>query len=215
MIDVQKLLHPLATHFNKFDSFVKRRDAFLFEIDAYLKRRISGGGYQAWQSCVGVCNKATMTHLIWLQVFVKNTERNVVLLPLVELENRICSAQSSKRSFGSYTDKELARLLHEKESDKGSIQIRRTDHRKALTLLHAQQDSYRRTFQDARGVLQDTMEREYEATLFKKNEEGFMSLLRTMIEPRGNLEHISPDQFPLPDIRQLRENWRAIGDKEA
>ncbi|ETI27361.1 hypothetical protein G647_09551 [Cladophialophora carrionii CBS 160.54] len=82
MVHIKDLAHRLITHFNTFNSVVRKRDEFLSEVARYLVTAVTQPCYRAWQLRRVECNNTTHRYLMDLLVFSHDLQWFLIRKPL-------------------------------------------------------------------------------------------------------------------------------------
>ena len=151
-----------------------------------------------------------MTCLVNLKVFVKNMPKHVVHSTIMKIAfiKGTGTIRHNRRSLKLDSVDELAQALWTMKHQTEDIRIfRQAEYEKSLTVLNLYCEKYREECQNVAQKFNRTIGDDIGCTLTKKIEEGFLSLSKAMLilGRVGRLKHISPRDFPLPDIQRVRQ----------
>jgi hypothetical protein len=215
---VINVAYRLGVQFNKFDAFMKERDAYLLEVGQYLEPRISTASYEVWHTCRNTCNITVDRYMAGLLHMLKALQYHVVLKPVFQAARAANSIVvfSHKRHLGEFSPEEQAELLRLTRARHNSIQIDEKSYAISLKTLNSERDAYKRHCDAAVTKIRDTLKNNREAQQSQKIRTAFSCLFMTMLDVggRAKLNLISPADFPLPDVRRLREDWNALDERE-
>ena len=201
MIHIKNLEHKLIMHFNKFDLFIQERDKFLMEVGRYLQKQLNPATYHSWRVGMGDCNNATLHLMLALMTLVHSLQRSLIRTPLLKIVSKDMSSD------------ELAHHLFFMRNEEATIRIDQNEYGKTLALINTCSDEYSKKWADATQRLHAKMVyHKEEVRQPRKVHQGFLCLRGAMLDPgnHATLKSVSPDNFPLPDIAKIREQWLAL-----
>jgi hypothetical protein len=146
MLHIKDIAHRLITHFNTFNSFVRKRDEFLSDVARYLVARVSEPCYRAWELRRKDCNNTTLRYLLELLMFSHNLQYFLIRKPLLGASAAVPS------------NAEFARYLFSIRHQRATVQISQEEYQTCLVQLNQYREKYSNQRERALDMLQEDIE---------------------------------------------------------
>ncbi|KIW66511.1 hypothetical protein PV04_05839 [Phialophora macrospora] len=198
MLQIKDIAHRLITHFNTFNSFVRKRDEFLSEVARYLEARVSEPCYRAWGLRRKDCINTTLQYLLDLLMFSHNLQYFLIRKPLLGVTVKVPA------------NAEFARYLFSIRHQRATVQINHEEYQTCLVQINQYREKYSNKRERATQMLQEDIETYAGTRQTRMIRDCFLCLQNVMPRPGREvfLRSLSPDNFPLPDVATIAKRWR-------